>query len=178
MSSGMDWVCKKMRRSPRLTGWAPASELLGVELVGAKGGCSRDRARCFGPVWLASCKFRQVLQRVTNGRSGVGGLERRRPTGRDAAALALDSSLFHQTPAPPPHLPCATIRCGGRPSCSHTPHHTLYRRVCLPTRPPEDLEVPSVETRPGLAPSRASSVRQWVTTWWWVPSSSVTGQRM
>jgi hypothetical protein len=31
MSSGMDWVCKRKRRSPRLTGWAPASELLGVD---------------------------------------------------------------------------------------------------------------------------------------------------
>jgi hypothetical protein len=76
-------------------------------MVGAVGGCSRGRARGFGPVWLESCKFRQVLQRVTNGPSGVGGLERR-PTGRDAAALALDSSLFHLSPAPP-HLPCATI---------------------------------------------------------------------
>ena len=77
----MKWVCKRKRRSPRLAGWAPASELLGVELVGALGGCSRGRARVFGAVWLESWQFREVLQRVTNGRSGVGGLERR-PTGR------------------------------------------------------------------------------------------------
>jgi hypothetical protein len=100
----------------------------------------------------------------------------------EAAALALDSSLFHLSPAPP-HLPCATIRCGGRSSCSHTSHHSLCMRCLFADLPVGELELPSAETRPGRmapsrAPSRAPSVRKWVKTWWYATASPFTDQRM
>ena len=136
MSSGMDWVCKKMRRSPRLTGWAPASELLGVELVGAKGGCSRDRARCFGPVWLESCKFREVLQRVTNGRSGVGGLDPHARRGCPRIRFKLvPSNTCVAASAVRDYR--AWWEAKLQPRSSPQP---LLRDVCLPTRPLKDLD--------------------------------------
>ena len=77
-----------------------------------------------------------VLRRVTNGRSGVGGLEPR-PTGRGAAALALDPSLF---PRSIKLLRLRMCRAGLSTwwEASLQPHSSplpLNRDVCLPTCP-------------------------------------------
>jgi hypothetical protein len=58
---------------------------------------------------------------------------------RGAAALALDSSLFHQTPASP-HLPCATIAWWEAKLQPRSSPQPLLRDVCLPTRPLKDLD--------------------------------------